>query len=76
MLNNSPSQIGMLYRVVNGVMGGEALAVELPGEIFGDVTQTASTSPVVPGTYIDVDVSASNSGDRHRRRALPGADRS
>jgi hypothetical protein len=63
MVNNSPAQIGMLYRVVNGVLGGEALAVELPVEIFGDVSQTASTNPVVNGTYIDVDVSASNSGD-------------
>jgi hypothetical protein len=61
-VNDSPSQIGMLYRVVNGVMGGEALGVEFPVEFFGDVTQTASTNPVVPGTYIDVDVSASNSG--------------
>ncbi|HSN76882.1 MAG TPA: S8 family serine peptidase [Anaerolineae bacterium] len=63
MVNNSPAQIGMLYRVYNGVIGGEAFAVELPVEFFGAVTQTASTSPVVPGTYIDVDVSASNSGD-------------
>jgi hypothetical protein len=62
-VNDSPSQIGMLYRVVNGVLGGEAFAVEFPVEIFGDITQTASTSPVVPGAYIDVDVSASNSGD-------------
>jgi len=62
MPNNSPSQIGMLYRVYNGVIGGEAFAVELPVDIFGAVTQTASTSPVVMGTYIDVDVNASNSG--------------
>jgi subtilisin family serine protease len=61
-VNDSPSQIGMLYRVVNGVMGGEVFAVEFPVEIFGDVSQTASTSPVVPGAYIAVDFSASNSG--------------
>jgi hypothetical protein len=61
MPNNSPSQIGMLYRIYNGVLGGEVFGVELPVEIFGAVAQTASTSPVVPGTYIDVDVSASNS---------------
>jgi uncharacterized repeat protein (TIGR01451 family) len=38
-----------------------ATVMVLPGAIEGSVTQTASTSPVVPGTYIDVDVSASNS---------------
>ena len=61
-VNGSPSQIGMYYRVVNGVMGGEVFGVELPADLFGEVTQTASTSPVVPGTFIDVAVSASNSG--------------
>jgi subtilisin family serine protease len=29
-VGKSPSQIGMLYRVVNGVMGGEVYGVELP----------------------------------------------
>ncbi len=62
-VNDSPAQIGMYYRVVNGVMGGEVYGVELPVDIFGDVSQWASTNPVVNGTYIDVDVSASNSGD-------------
>ncbi len=38
-----------------------ATVMVLPGAIEGSVTQTASTSPVVPGTFIDVDVSASNS---------------
>jgi|GEM_PF-1486695 len=62
-VNDSPAQIGMYYRALNGVMGGEVFGVELPVEIFGEVTQTSSTNPVVNGSYIDVDVSASNSGD-------------
>jgi hypothetical protein len=62
-VNDSPAQIGMVYRVTNGVMGGEVFGVELPVEIFGEVSQWASTSPVVNGTYIDVDIAASNSGD-------------
>ena len=63
MVNNSPSQTGLLYLVRNGVTGGEAFGVEFPVEIFGEVMQTASTNPIVNGTYIDVDVMASNSGD-------------
>lgn len=47
-VNNSPAQIGMYYRVTNGVMGGEVFGVELPVDIFGDISQWASTSPVVP----------------------------
>lgn len=62
-VNDSPAQIGMVYRVTNGVMGGEVYGVELPVDVFGEVTQTSSTTPVVNGSYIDVDVSASNSGD-------------
>ena len=38
-----------------------ATVTVLEGMIGGPVTQTASTSPVVPGTFIDVAVSASNS---------------
>ncbi len=63
LVNNSPAQIGMMYRIYNGVMGGEVFGVELPVDIFGEVMQSASTNPVVPGTYIDVHVMASNSGD-------------
>ncbi|MEZ4767202.1 MAG: alpha-1,6-glucosidase domain-containing protein [Caldilineales bacterium] len=42
--------------------------------IVGTVTQTGSTNPVVIGTYIDVDVSATNYGDT-LADAVPGAHR-
>ncbi|MER2598431.1 MAG: S8 family serine peptidase [Caldilineales bacterium] len=53
----SPSQTGMIYRVVNGDMGGEAFAVELPQPVLvsrsrrENVDRDTFISGVQPGTH-------------------------